>query len=390
LFLLLIFPALVVLSFGLGGALVIDQKGRVSAAFSGFWKALIVAFLNLIFLPHQTLLSLDAIFRSLVRRFITGQRLLEWETAAQSESKPCSRTPIDRYLVLMPLATLGLAALVYFLAARKNAIYFAAPTLLLWTLAYFVTVWLNRPPREQRQRLRSAEDMFLRAHALRIWRYFQQFGCERHNYLIPDNVEEDGLCEAARVSPTNVGLLLNARQAACELGFLTVPELVALTTHTLATISRLEKHRGHLYNWYDTESLAPLPPLTVSSVDSGNFVASLYTVRTGALTLGRQPLLARQLFTGLRTHWQLIQLHNELFAPLAQFSLPAPDASVAEWIAWLPTADAALTATAAASAANGEDQWWLAETLHRVTWSTTTCPGCCLNTSRSSSHSKSI
>ena len=52
---------------------------------------------------------------------------------------------------------------------------------------------------------------------------------ERHNYLIPDNVEEEGLFEAARVSPTNVGLLLNARQAACEFGFLTAPNFVDLT-----------------------------------------------------------------------------------------------------------------------------------------------------------------
>ena len=51
-----------------------------------------------------------------------------------------------------------------------------------------------------------------------IWRYFRQFGGAEHNYLVPDNVrEEHGLVEAARVSPTNLGLLLNARQVACEL-----------------------------------------------------------------------------------------------------------------------------------------------------------------------------
>jgi cyclic beta-1,2-glucan synthetase len=120
-----------------------------------------------------------------------------------------------------------------------------------------VTVWLNKPPREERQRLGPAEEVFLLAHALRIWRYFHQFGGERHNYLIPDNVEEDGLYEAARVSPTNLGLLLNARQAACELGFLTAPEFAALTGRTLATIARLEKHRGHLYNWYNTGFARP-------------------------------------------------------------------------------------------------------------------------------------
>jgi hypothetical protein len=77
-------------------------------------------------------------------------------------------------------------------------------------------------------------------------------------------------------------------------------------------------------------------------------------------------LLARQLFTGLRAHWQLIQLQNELLAPLAQFSLPGPAATVAEWIVWLPGADAALSAAAATPTADREDPWWLDETQHRV------------------------
>jgi cyclic beta-1,2-glucan synthetase len=367
LFVLLVSPALIVLGFGLGGTLRCEEKGCISKAFSSFWKALLVAFLNLIFLLHQTLLSLDAIVRSLVRRFITGKRLLEWETAAQSESNSSSSTPVDRYLTLMPFVAFGLGAIVYFFAPQRNAILFAAPILLLWALAHTVTVWLNRPPREQPQRIGRTEEVFLVNHALRAWRYFHQFGGEGHNYLIPDNVEEDGLYEAPRVSPTNLGLLLNARQAACQFGFLTVPEFAAFTDRTLTTITKLEKHRGHLYNWYDTQSLAPLPPLTISSVDSGNLVASLYTVRSGALALGPQPLLARQLFTGLRAHWHMIQLQKELFAPLARFSIPGTAASVAEWIAWLPAADAELTAAAATANAGDDDRWWIAETQHRVT-----------------------
>jgi hypothetical protein len=366
LILVLVFPAFVTLGFGLLFALVCDHKGCVAAAFSAFFKVLFVAFINLIFLPLQTLLSLDAILRSLVRRFVTGERLLEWETAAQSEFQPSSHTPVDRSLVLMPFIAFGLAMLVYFFAPQKNAILFAAPILLLWALAYFTTVWLNRSPCEKRRRLSSTEETFLLVHALRIWRYFHQFGGARHNYLIPDNVEEDGLYEAARVSPTNLGLLLNARQAACELGFLTVPEFAELTASTLATISRFEKHRGHLYNWYDTESLKPLPPRNVSSVDSGNLVASLYTLRAGALALGRQPLFTLQLFTGLRTHWQLIRLQNDPHGPLAKFFLPGPASTVEEWIAWLPAADVALTAAAAAPTSDREKKWWFAETRNRI------------------------
>ena len=366
LFVILVFPAFVVLGFGLGGALANDRRDTVPEAFAGYWKALLVAFLNLIFIPHQTLLALDAIVRSLVRRFVTGKRLLEWETAAQSESQSGSRTPVDRYLTIMPFVTVGLGILVYCLAPQNNAILFAAPTLLLWALSSTVTVWLNRPPREEQQRLAPAEEEFLLVHALRTWRYFHQFGTDRHNSLIPDNVAEEGLHETASVSPTNLGLLLNARQVACELGFLTAPEFVALTECTLSTILRLEKHRGHLYNWYNTQSLEPLAPLSVSSVDSGNFVASLYTGRAGALALCRQPLVAQRLFTGLRTHWQLIQFESQLPDPRARCSLPGPEATVDEWVAWLPAANVALSTVEATPLADPQDPWWLAETRHRV------------------------
>jgi hypothetical protein len=46
-------------------------------------------------------------------------------------------------------------------------------------------------------------------------------------------------------------------------------------------MKRLEAHRGHLYNWYDTRSLAPLEPRFVSSVDSGNLAASLVALNHG-------------------------------------------------------------------------------------------------------------
>ena len=363
---MLYFPAFVELCFGLGCVVVSKQKYYAGTTLTGFRKSFLAASLNLIFLPHQALLAFDAIIRSLVRRFVTGQRLLEWETAAQSESESCRRTPVDRYPALTPFVAFGLAILVYLFAPSKRAILFAAPILLLWALASILTAWLNRSPHQSRHSLCAADEAFMLAHGLRIWRFFHQFGGQRHNYLIPDNVEEEGLYEAARVSPTNLGLLLNARQAACELGFLTAPEFVALTNRTLETIDRLEKYRGHLYNWYNTESLNPLPPATVSSVDSGNFLASLYTLSAGALALDRQPLCGPHLFSGLRAHWQMAQTQIEAPPSIAQFSLPGPAAGIAEWIAWLPSADAALAAADASSTAGGEQRWWLLETRHRV------------------------
>ncbi len=83
---------------------------------------------------------------------------------------------------------------------------------------------------------------------------------EEHNWLIPDNVQEEPAKVAARISPTNLGFLLNARQVACEFGYLTVPEFVAQTMRTLDTVARLPGERGHLYNWYDTRTLGGVKP----------------------------------------------------------------------------------------------------------------------------------
>jgi hypothetical protein len=362
---LLVFPTLVQFAFGLSRALISGRKGGVNQAFTGFGQSLLLVLINLVFLPHQTLLALDAIVRALVRGFITGERLLEWETAAEAETG-ARRTPVDRYLTLMPLIAIGIAILVYAASERRDAILFAAPIILLWTLANVFTLWLDAPPREERKRLGSADESFLMEHALRVWRYFHQFASARHNYLIPDNVEEAGLFEAARVSPTNLGLLLNARQAACELGFLTPPEFVALTNRSLSTIHRLEKFRGHLFNWYNTETLEVLGGRSVSSVDSGNFVASLYTLEAGALDLLKRPLFDRQLFTGLRACWRMLPLRDKHTARLARLSLPASSATTAQWILWLAENAEVASDSLSQGDVDSDAQWWIRETRQRI------------------------
>ncbi len=138
---LLIFPSIVQFMFGLGRAFVTSSKGGVGEALSGFAKASLVALFTLIFLPHQTLLSFDAILRALVRRFITGERLLEWETAAQAEIEFRHRTPMDRYLFLTPLVALAIGALVYLANPYPlHALAVAAPILLVWSLAPLVAL----------------------------------------------------------------------------------------------------------------------------------------------------------------------------------------------------------------------------------------------------------
>ena len=163
-------------------------------------------------------------------------------------------------------------------------------------------MWLNLPTRAMRAETSDKDEMFLARTALRTWRYFAEFSTEEHHWPIPDNVQVEPAVVAGRMSPTNLGFLLNARQVACEFGFLTVPEFAEQTLRTLGTMAQLQMSHGHLLNWYDTRTLEPLRPRFVSAVDSGNLVASLWTLRQGCLDLLQRPLLEQR----WRTDWRTI------------------------------------------------------------------------------------
>ena len=302
--LILIIPPWFELAFELVRAIAERKKTVALEAASAFFAANFSVLLTLIFLAHQTLLSLDAVVRALVRRNVTRERLLEWETAAEAELGAGS-TLIDRYLDWMPFLASGIGLLVWLL--RPRSLRAAIPILVLWAGSKLVASWLNESPALPGDNLSQKDTLFLRRAALFTWRYFAEFSTEEHNWLIPDNVQEQPPAVAPRISPTNLGLLLNARQVAVEFGYLTVPELALSTQQTLATTARLAKHRGHLLNWYDTRTLAPLAPWFVSSVDSGNLLASLWTLQHGCLDRLRKPLFQQCLAEGLLDHLRVLE-----------------------------------------------------------------------------------
>ena len=190
--------------------------------------------------------------------------------------------------------------------SHRHALLVALPILLLWAFSKPVALWLNRPPRAPHKHFGAQDTWFLRREAIHIWRYFATFSGQEHNWLIPDNVQEEPLKVAARISPTNLGLLLNARQVACEFGYLTTPEFVEQTIRTLETVTRLPRQHGHLFNWYDTRTLEALRPRFISTVDSGNLVASLLTLQNGCLELLQRPLLNPALLDGYSDHLRML------------------------------------------------------------------------------------
>ncbi|HLI85084.1 MAG TPA: glucoamylase family protein [Bryobacteraceae bacterium] len=263
---------------------------RVTAA--AFLKENAMALFSLVFLLHQALVLIDAIVRSLARVFVTGRRLLEWETAAEAEAGLRPKATVDLYLEWTPWIALLIGFAVW--SIRPAALPSAAPILFLWLISRFVSSWLNRRPRAAGCRVNAKDALLLRTAAERIYRFFRDWSSPTTSWLIPDSVRENGAVDL-RISPTNAGLLLNARVAAVHLGLAPLSEFVFETRQTLDSLQALPKYRGHLFNWYSISTRQPIAPLFISTVDSGNLAAALWTLKQAALSFAAEPPARRGL-----------------------------------------------------------------------------------------------
>ena len=277
------------------------------------------AFLMLVFIPHQACVMADAIVRTLVRRFVTKRNLLEWETMAESEAADASKVNvISRYLYL----SCGIAFLLLLSVHFSTLV---ALVCSIWIVAPMAAGWLNEPLPDAKE-LSESDRAFLRGTALRTWRFFADHSNAEQHWLIPDNVQQDPPLAAYRVSPTNLGLLMNSHLAALDFGYLNIEEFLLGLGRVLNTADELRRYRGHLFNWYDTRTLQPEAPYFVSSVDSGNLAASLCAIRQGLLGLLKQPVLGVAMLDGLRDH--VLRLRDELPYAARSGSLMRPMASL--------------------------------------------------------------
>ena len=175
------------------------------------------------------------------------------------------------------------------------------PILGLWFASPAIAWWISRPLTRRAARLTTHQTLFLRKLARKTWAFFEQFVGPDDHWLPPDNYQEHPVERVAhRTSPTNMGLALLANLSAYDFGYISAGHLIERTTNALHTMKALERHRGHFYNWYDTQSLKPLPPTYVSTVDSGNLAGHLLTLQPGLLALPDQKILRLQFFDGLR------------------------------------------------------------------------------------------
>ena len=255
-------------------ALTLDS--RLKSIGGDFAQAVATTAANLIFLGHQAYLMVDAIARTLYRLSISRENLLEWTTAAQSQSNSNSGL-VASYSAMLPTVVIGFCASAVAAYSGSPMWMVIAPFAVAWILAPLVAYKMSLSPELEDALAASPEDRkILRVVARRTWKYFETFVTTTDSMLPPDNFQETpNPVVAHRTSPTNIGLYLLSIASAHEFGWLGLRDTLKKIETTLATLRRLETYRGHLYNWYDTVTLQPLEPKYVSTVDSGNLAGHL-------------------------------------------------------------------------------------------------------------------
>jgi len=266
----------------------ISKRSHLLAIVGDLKLALLQIALHVTLLAHQAWLMADAVVRTLFRVLLSRRNLLEWVTAAQSKISP--RLAIGGFYRQMAGAVvLAVAAAIVVAWARPSAWPVAAPFLVLWLASPAVARWASLPPPMAIHKPVSAADArALRLIARRTWRFFETFVTPEDHMLPPDNFQETPKPVVAhRTSPTNIGLYLLSIIAARDFGWLGTLETVERLEATIETMSRLERFRGHFYNWYETRDLRPLDPKYISSVDSGNLAGHLIALSNACREIGR-------------------------------------------------------------------------------------------------------
>jgi len=304
---------------------------RRSQSLPVFWRnlqrdaatAMVQVLLGVTFLVYNAWKTLHAIGVTLLRLTVTRRRLLEWETSAATHARSAlaGRKGLWRAVAQMkvsPLTAMGVGLLLALL--QPGALPSAAPFLLLWLLAPAVAYWLSIPVGPRQRALTAAERAVLRRTARTTWRYFETFVTAESAWLPPDNYQEarPGTATepqlATRTSPTNVAMSLLSTLAAHDLGYISTRSLIERLDRTLTSLESLERHRGHFLNWYETDTLEPLAPRYVSTVDSGNLAGALMTLAQGLLQLRHEPQTEVRRLEGLLDTAEILRVVGEAAA----------------------------------------------------------------------------
>ena len=252
-------------------------------------------FLNLALMPYRAIVASDAILRTLFRLLVSRRKLLEWQTSESVEK--AQRNNLTGYIrrmwhsMAIALVLLLFTGRAVWLAGHLAAALVVTGLLgLSWLLSPWLAWRVSTPmPKKPSGGIDEGQRADLEKLARQTWSYFEHFSTAGNHWLCPDNYQVfPGPRLSEKTSPTNIGLQLLAAVSAWKLDFIDIPSLVLWVRRTIETVEQLPKWHGHLYNWYQVQTLQLLEPQYISTVDSGNFVGHILVVKQALLLIKTQ------------------------------------------------------------------------------------------------------
>jgi len=296
-------------------------RQHVKATGQLFARQLYQAVFILVSLPYEAFYSMDALLRTCWRLIISKKRLLEWNITV-SGKHPGRHELIDSFRTLWSSPFMAFLSATCLLIFFPKTLVLVWPIILLWFVFPVFAWWISRPLGTHEAKLTVKQVHFLRELSRKTWSFFETFVGPGDNWIPPDNYQEHPVSVIAhRTSPTNMGLSLLANLSAYDFGYIVAGELLERTSNAFNTMNSLERYQGHFFNWYDTQSLKPLRPLYISSVDSGNLAGHLLTLQQGLLTLPDQMIIGARVFEGINDTLQILikQAGKSIPAQILQF-----------------------------------------------------------------------
>ncbi len=322
---------------------------------------------TLVCLPYEVYFSLDAIARTAWRMLLTNRRLLEWSPS--DERNGHNRNGLSAFCRTMWIGpSIAAVAAIVLALSRPAALGVAGPILALWFVSPVLGWWISRPLARPAARLTAAQTIFLQKLSRKTWAYFETFVGPEDHWLPPDNYQEHPAAMIAhRTSPTNMGLALLANLSAYDFGYIPAGQLIERTANAFHTMEALERHRGHFYNWYDTLTLKPLPPMYISTVDSGNLAGHLLILRQGLLGLPDNKIVGTRFFDGINDTLRILVDAARGAAPvelaqlqkdLASGSGPMTLAATRQQLERLTASAAGVLNAFDANSSESQAKWW--------------------------------
>lgn len=258
-----------------GGYVLALRRFFSKGVLTGLWQSFGRCIISLFSLAKSAIITLDALVRSLYRMFVSKKNMLEWVTAAQTDE--AGKDGLIGY-VYKNLFSASLGAALFIICPYG----FARLLGLLWFFHPAFSYFMSLSGKTQDKEFSEKDKDTIRSYAEDIWKFFSENVTPEENFLPIDNIQFfPDTIKAHRTSPTNIGLYLVCTLCARDFGFIDSNELFSRLSDTIGTAEKMSKWNGHLYNWYDTQSLEVLNPKFVSGVDSGNLLACLICVYEG-------------------------------------------------------------------------------------------------------------